>query len=341
MNLAKFSSGVNTSFSVELNNNMNLVLSNIGYNTIRQLLENSIIFNASGGEWAEGYLSSSGRLGSASTTGHCENIPAYSYSGSSAPTISFNHVSKGPTTDTNYQSDTDHTVQTWSDTSNAFEDNITTYASASSLGSSNKYFEHAIGKTFTSKYVHSVYIKFYWYQTAVSGAGGGASSLFCGIEKYDGSTWSTVTTFNNPLSGTYRRYSVGQYVLVDDTVQGLRFRMHTSGTIGADFLDVYSFRYGTLQPGIITHNISTNHFNSGLNSSFGTALTDYWEEGVNIQYKLRNDTESEETSWLNTNEIISFSSLTHPPDQCIVRVIPSSSSPTPGYPSIKGFWVTG
>ena len=66
-----------------------------------------------------------------------------------------------------------------------------------------------------------------------------------------------------------------------------------------------------------------------------------WEDGANIQYKLTNATE--DTGWLdamNTSpEVNSFTAFTSEPTTLIVKLIPKTTSPTAGYPSVKGFYV--
>jgi hypothetical protein len=88
---------------------------------------------------------------------------------------------------------------------------------------------------------------------------------------------------------------------------------------------------------IITHNIPSGTFNSTISSSFGTSLVDDWETGANIQYKLTNATE--DTGWLETEEVTNFTAFTSEPTTLIVKLVPKATSPTTGYPSIKGFWV--
>jgi len=46
---------------------------------------------------------------------------------------------------------------------------------------------------------------------------------------------------------------------------------------------------------------------------------------------------AEDSGWLDTNEIEPFTAFTSEPTDLIVKLIPKSSSPTAGYPSIRGF----
>jgi len=86
----------------------------------------------------------------------------------------------------------------------------------------------------------------------------------------------------------------------------------------------------------ITHTIPSGTFGSTSQTFFGTALVEEWEEGANIQYKLTNATE--DTGYGDYNEVLkAASAFTSEPTKGIVKLIPKSSSPTLGIPSINGF----
>ena len=104
------------------------------------------------------------------------------------------------------------------------------------------------------------------------------------------------------------------------------------------------FSFSTQSTGIdniVVHTIPTGTFSDTISSAIGVPLISDWETGADIQYKLTNSTE--DTGWLNTMspspEISSFTAFTSEPTTLIVKLIPKTSSPTAGYPSIKGFWV--
>jgi hypothetical protein len=84
----------------------------------------------------------------------------------------------------------------------------------------------------------------------------------------------------------------------------------------------------------IEHTIPTGTFSTTLASAFVTFKSETWESGADVNFKLTNATE--DTGWLNTNEIVEFTALTAKPDSLIIKLIPKSSSPTSGYPSING-----
>jgi len=61
-----------------------------------------------------------------------------------------------------------------------------------------------------------------------------------------------------------------------------------------------------------------------------------WETGANIQYKLTGTAGAEDSGWIDYNEISSFTAFTAEPDTLIVKLIPKTTSPVVGTPSIRG-----
>lgn len=94
---------------------------------------------------------------------------------------------------------------------------------------------------------------------------------------------------------------------------------------------------GTTNSNEITHDIPTGTFSSTISSSFGTALVEDWEVGANIQYKLKNG--SDDSGWLAYNEVSEFTAFSSEPTELVVKLVPKTTSPTAGYPSINGFSV--
>ena len=89
---------------------------------------------------------------------------------------------------------------------------------------------------------------------------------------------------------------------------------------------------------IITHDLPAV-FEKPMVSSIGSVIYTDFETGSSVQYKLVNTSTPSETGWLEMNEISTFAEIT--PDQVVVKLIPKSSSPTAGYPSIRGFGFYG
>ncbi|MFC2086479.1 hypothetical protein ACFLQ9_02035, partial [Bacteroidota bacterium] len=91
-------------------------------------------------------------------------------------------------------------------------------------------------------------------------------------------------------------------------------------------------------PSIITHSIPSQTFSSTINTAFSTALIENWEEGNEIHYKLTNES-GDDSGWNEFNIPVTFEEFSAEPTKLVVKIIPTSTSPTDGVPSIKGFYV--
>jgi hypothetical protein len=89
----------------------------------------------------------------------------------------------------------------------------------------------------------------------------------------------------------------------------------------------------------ITHTIPSGTFPATISHAVGDAIVEDWETGANIQYKLTGTGGTEDTGWLDYHALSNFTAFTAEPDTMIVKLIPKTSSPTAGYPSIKFFGV--
>ncbi len=94
---------------------------------------------------------------------------------------------------------------------------------------------------------------------------------------------------------------------------------------------------------IITHDIPAGTFSDTVSSAIGVPFIEDWETGADIQYKLTGTAGAEDTGWLDamdTNpEVSNFTAFTAEPDTLIVKLIPKTTSPTTGYPSVRGFYI--
>ncbi|MFC2086491.1 hypothetical protein ACFLQ9_02100, partial [Bacteroidota bacterium] len=88
---------------------------------------------------------------------------------------------------------------------------------------------------------------------------------------------------------------------------------------------------------LIYHNISSSTFTSTISTIIGVPLIKDLEEGANLEYKITNDTE--DSGWLNTNEVVSFTAFTSHPTTLIIKLVPKTTNPTIGIPSLYGFYV--
>lgn len=313
MNLHKFPTAIKES-STSLNDNYNFMNSITLKNVINELEDHDVEFTKDGGLFAEAYVDSTGRLDSVDTV----NTNAI-YSDD-------NYVLGSDSTDF-MQSGTNNLVNptTISNPDNCFDTDDATYADASSTNGQT----WAIGRIIPSTYVYSV--KYKGYANSLSGSETTAAS----IQIYDGSTWTTVVTFN----GTHTESYSGVYIL-NDTVQGVRLSLTVNGSADAD-VKFYTLEiYDMASESIIVHNIPSGTFSSTLQTAFLTAKVSDWETGANIQYKLTNDTE--DTGYNDYNEIlVASSAFTSEPTKLWVKIIPKTTNPTSGVPSIKGIACTG
>ncbi len=91
----------------------------------------------------------------------------------------------------------------------------------------------------------------------------------------------------------------------------------------------------------IVHSVPTGAMSSTLSTSFATFKAEDWEAGADVQYRLTGTAGAEDTGWLDTNEVVEFTAFTAEPDTCIVKLIPKTTSPSVGLPSINGIYLTG
>jgi len=84
---------------------------------------------------------------------------------------------------------------------------------------------------------------------------------------------------------------------------------------------------------IITHTIPSGTFNSTISSFIASCIVEDWETGANIQIKLTNSTE--DSGWFDYRELAQFTAFTSEPTTLITKLIPKTTSPTAGYPSIR------
>lgn len=90
---------------------------------------------------------------------------------------------------------------------------------------------------------------------------------------------------------------------------------------------------------LVVLNIPASTFVSTVASAIGVPFIQDWETGADIQYKLTNGSEdSGYLSLANTPIISTFTAFTSQPTKLTIKLVPKVSSPTFGYPSIKGFW---
>lgn len=317
-------------------------LSLIGKGHIRNLIEGSVSYaNDMSDGWGEAYTDINGRNNSVNQTPSV-TTSVFITPGDSVTdggTAQYAHGIVYSQTGTNTAADT-------TSPDNFFDDDITTYAYCNTDRADNSFASY-IGRTFSSQYVSYARVKMYLWSYDSSSS---VEEVDARLESYDGASWSTVYTFPVGSSGDAEVINFDGCVLVDDTVLGLRiaYNVHngdaspsSSPTSSDGCCGIfYTLAWGnkTTTGSEISHTIPTGTFNTSISTAFLTTLIDYYEASINIQYKLKNSG-GDDTDWLETDVVSEFTAFTAEPDELIVRLVPSSSSPTLGYPSIKGCWV--
>jgi len=229
--------------------------------------------------------------------------------------------------------DTTHNPSSYTNPDNAFDGDDATYTSATTDSS---VFTTYFGKTFSTKDVQIIRYKAYISYT--SDLGNTSSTLK--LQSFDGVNWTDVVVLGSTsrTGGGTDVYS-GEYPVNLTGIQGLRLLLNNNGysTGGTEnsYHRVYYFEYGSsASSGVIEHDIPSGTYPSNVSKLIGKVLYANWESGVSIQHKLKNATE--DSGWINDGELGTFTAFTSEPTQYVVKLIPRSTSPTAGYPSIKG-----
>ncbi len=301
--------------------NSNVVLRQSCRGLVRALQDRSVVFSADGGEWGEEYSTYAentiGRLASVNRNS-AENTAIRIY----------NDDKYFPSCTDSSSGDSDHSDGGWANLANAYDGNDSTAATQTLNGAS-----YYVGKTFSAKTISTVAVLY----SKTTGAG--TYSIPMKIQTYDGSTWSDVDTVDSPTTSGSPSQTSGHKrwigAVINSSIQGVRVEITQPG-IANDFY-IYRFIYGEPTESVIVHDLPSGSFSSTIISAYGSALVEDWEDGANIQYKLTNA--GEDTGWLDYNEVSTFTAFTSEPTKCIVKLVPKSSSPTAGYPSINGFCV--
>jgi len=215
---------------------------------------------------------------------------------------------------------------------NIFDGNDATYASYSGTEA-----QTGVGEYWTlDTYVTSIKIK---ASTSFLGSGN-CNDRTIWLETYNGSTWTRHTA----LATVYEQNSSDPALEYDDTFElnettrGIRIIFSVSQSAGANYsAQVYTMERSITTDIIISQEIPTGIFESNVNKSFGQPLIEDWEEGANVEYKLVSSTAS--TDWLSYNTNNDVTEFIDPPTEVIIKLTPKDSSPTPGYPSIRGFYI--
>lgn len=162
-------------------------------------------------------------------------------------------------------------------------------------------------------------------------------------DEYDNPANAEVTFFGNPTGGT--NDFAQAIILCEGTSSwgaGVGFPANYTVQADVDYTADNSIPIMTAAGTIVAevdsievaHDIPTGSFSSTCSNIVGKALVADFETGASIQHKITNATE--DSGWIEDGEVGSFTAFTSEPLYYFVRLTPKGTSPTAGYPSIKG-----
>jgi len=317
MVISKFTSGVNTTFSSELNDNYSKVFSLNILNSVRQMQDRLIIFSQDTTDlWCEAYVDSNGQGSSVDTTLASTtavfDTDKYYFNENIRLATETNNSSSG------YVSDASSTTVTGTIATTGFFSSLKVHGRDSSTWSvwtveikkgsdiiASDTFEVSHNTQYILNFLASDY-----------------SEMF-----ENGDTFSIVLTRTGG-SNTIRIDDTGTIDYVGT------FFSYTNQNIWNDVAYTIFTQTETATTNTISHDIPSGTFSSTTSSLIGKALVSDWESGASIQHKITNATE--DSGWITDGEIGSFTAFTSEPTHYFVKLTPKSTSPTAGYPSIKG-----
>jgi hypothetical protein len=248
----------------EVMDNFNTALRIGQLNGVKQLIDRSVPMAYK--EYGEAYTSAGGRLAGVNTGG---------------TTAIFNTNNKYITIlNADLGSDTTHDPDSFSNPGNAFIRTTTTNASKT-LSSSGSAFSWEIGKTFSSKNINMISV---FYSVDADGTWNGQINL----QKYDGASWTNITTLESISNGV--NISLRNRVeILNETVEGIRIQfIRDSAATRTITVRAHIIDYGDPTEAIITHNIPSGQLPAGLTSARITPLIDVadWEDGADVECNI-------------------------------------------------------
>ena len=332
-------------YSTQLDNLTKNAMVTQGCNVIRQLEDRAITFSAGAMEgWGEAYIDADGRNDSVNLI---ENSASNGYvfdaadQSNALPLQSASGTTQGyyvPSSHTDISADTTNDVDSFTNPENAFDDDLTNYASKTGSASSS---DISLGKTFGAQTVKKVRV------VAGFGYDGGSypHDVKIILQTYDGADWSDEATLaDNSNTGNWESLVIDTVYDLDSSVQGIRVRLdaETSGNSEGFVAKVYYLNYGEITDSEISMTIPTGTYSDTISSAILVPKIEDWEASADIQYKLTGTAGAEDSGWLScgvTPAVNTFTAFTAEPDTLIVKLIPKTTSPTAGYPSINGVFV--
>lgn len=310
--------------SEDQNANWAVALRASGLNTVRQLIDRDIDFSAGTIDcFADAYTVLNGRESTVTTP-------------TTTADAVFDTNKYKPTVSDLTTSGTTHDPDSFTNVSNAFDSDLSTYASKNfPWNYAATPFTVSLGKTFTAQTIGQIRYKVYFAN------GPNAPNYINGslvVQTYNGSVWSTVSTL-----ATFSSLGGGNYeglVSVGSSIQGIRVGFTATSINGSPTADlqVYALHGGGVTASTIVHTIPAGRISPTMSSACLVPFIANWETGADIQYKITNG--GSDTGWLTcgiTTPISTFTAFAAEPTTLQIKLIPKVSSPTGGYPSIRGF----
>jgi hypothetical protein len=314
MTLNIFTGGINTSFSSQLNQNLNESLILVGLEHIRTLIDRTTTYskwNIDG--WGEAYIDDTGRSNSVSTTTSASfSTNKYQYSSDPWYTNTGSDSFTGTTNDASVSSMT------------------TTLTCNSPCILTSIGFKATNSTTMTSG------------QVVIKRNGTTICTATIPDANYSGGGTVTLT------KGNYTDYfHTSDSITLEWSCGGTQFQRDDNTSITGTYVSATNqfLSVGTLvftnvdttSESLIIHTIPTGTFSNTISKAIGVPMfASTYETGDNVQFKLTNA--SEDSGWLNYNTLTSFTAFTSQPTTLTVSLI-STSTGTSTYPEIYGFWV--
>lgn len=316
----------------DLNSNFDIIYNMSLLNHIRQLIDRTGVYSADTNDlWGEAYVDATGRNNSVDTGYTDATFSTNKYTTTaSADSFIYHNIPSGTFSSTISSSIVKGLFADWEDGAN-IQYKLQSYLSSYVTTEITNYsFESTIGSTWTE----------------ISGTGG--TGVRSTDDAQDGTYSYKVSETNNSTNDTIWRITqtvdssdwvnLSFYLKKINTKDTLNLIVKLNGNTLYDSSTAYASFTEIILP------ISSTERNSSCLLEFvfqGAGYTIGGRTSTTYIDYIRADLRAltDDTGWLDEGEINSFTAFTAEPDTLIVKLIPKTTSPTLGYPSIKGIGV--
>ena len=310
--------------AAKLNENFELSINNELLTKIDQLIDRNVIrSNDKISPFVEAYTSAGGRKGSV----NAGDTTAFFDSNKYIPTSDFELIDG-----------TNHNPDSFSDPDNGFDGDDET-ESVKTQSNSN-HFTWSLGRTFSAQSIVSCKINCSLNWGFTTNVGGCSLSL----QKFDGSTWETIATLASANAGNVTSVSYNSTRAISESnILGLRINFNNNASDQRNnTATLRNFEITTPGDSEIVHTIPSGTFLSTVNKGIAAVKIVDWEDGASLQWKAT--AAPEDTGWKDFNidgetayaKLSGFTAFKSEPSTFIIKLIPKTTSPTAGAPSISG-----